>query len=471
MAEFIGRERELLELVAEFNMDKPSLVIVYGRRRVGKSTLLQKAASSQPTFIYFQATRLEERMNLDDFKVEVARVLGPDEILNGLRDWTSVLHWLARAAEKNRGLIVILDEFPNLSDDQNALPSVIQKFWDSGKMKPGNLKLVLCGSVISHMEELLAERNPLYGRRTMALELGAMPLREAAQFLPTYSAEDKIVAYSVVGGIPYYLETFDQNISLEENIVCNLMSPAGPLFNETDYLLQSEVRETRRYSSIVEAIATGATKTSEVVARAGLHDAAQLTPYIDRLVRMRILEKRRPFDTSPKARDARYAIADPIFRFFHRFVRPNLSSLARRFGESVFDRVVRPQLSNYMGSAFEDVCREHLRLHAQERMSAPAHEIGKIWSGDYDLDVVGKLLDSSWVFGECKWESHELGESVLSDLKRNAGIAIKEAADASTRYMLFSRKGFAPRLRRIAETDDKVILYGLDELVDARMCG
>ena len=468
MTQFIGRERELADVNAEFSARRPSLVVVYGRRRIGKSTLLQHvAAECQSASVYFQATKLEEKMNLDAFKAEVVQALGQDPVLDGLSDWSSVLYWLARAAETRPGLIVILDEFPYISENEQALPSVIQKFWDSGAMKKGNMKLVLCGSLITQMEKLLAESNPLYGRRTMAFELGAMSLRDSAQFLPHYSTADKIVAYSVFGGIPYYLQTCDSSVSLKDNIVRNVMSQSGPLYDEPEFLLQSELRDTTRYSSIVGAIATGANKTAEIISRVGLNDVAQLTPYLDRLVRMRILEKQRPFAGSPKSRDTRYSIVDPIFKFWHRFVRPNMSAVARGFGEDVYNRKVLPFWSDYMELAFEDACREHLRLFAQERLSVPAQEIGKIWSGEYDLDVAGKLLDSSLVFGECKWETQELGEGVLAKLKRNAALATRNASDASCHFVLFSKKGFTPGLQKVAEIDAQVVLYDLNDLVDS----
>jgi AAA+ ATPase superfamily predicted ATPase len=463
---FIGRERELTDLRTEFTSDRPSLVIVYGRRRIGKSTLIQQAAKSVETSVYFQATTLEDEQNLTAFKAEIQQSLGDDGLLGGITDWTSVFNWLAQKAKSHQGLVVILDEFPYLSDNRTALPSIIQKLWDSGVMAAGNLKLVLCGSLISYMEELLTERNPLFGRRTMSMELGQMTLREASQFLPAYSSVDKITAYSVLGGVPYYLQLCDQQQSLRENIVRIVMSKSGQLFDEPEFLLQSELREPKRYASVIAAVANGAKKLSEIIGRVGFKDTSQITPYVTQLVRLGLLERQKSFDASPRERDARYAVADPLMRFWYSFVGPNLSTISRGFGGAVFDRIVQPQLAEYMGLEFESVCREHLRLHAQERFSVPAQGIGKIWSADYDLDVTGKLLDGSWIFGECKWQNQRIGESMLSDLKSSAEAAMKGVPAASSHFVLFSKAGFTPELARLAEADSHIVLYSIDDLVE-----
>lgn len=467
MSVFIGRRRDLAVLRGELDAPGPSLMVVYGRRRIGKSTLLQEASKSRPT-VYFQATRLEESLNIADFKSDIVQALGADAELDGIGDWLGILHHLARRAEMHRGLVVILDEFPYLVDGNRALPSIIQKFWDSGAPKRGALKLVLCGSMIAQMEEFLSERNPLYGRRTLSLDVKSMPLREASEFLQGWNPIDQVVGYSIFGGIPYYLGLCDPTQPLAANVERLFLAPSAPLQEEPDFLLQSELREMRRYSSIVAAIADGATKPSEIVGRVpGLKDGAQLFPYLDRLMRMRIVERARSLDADEHSRDSRYAVADPLFRFWHLFVRPNLSALSRGFGADVWTRTVRPHLPAYMGLAFEEVCREHVRDHAQERLGVPAGVVGRIWGKDFDIDVAGRLLDGSSFFGECKWENALVGESLKEALA--ASIArTTYGADGRTKHMLFfSRKGFAEGLRRLAQLDAGIHLIGMEELVHA----
>jgi AAA+ ATPase superfamily predicted ATPase len=469
---FIGREGELAELANEFRAPRASLAIVYGRRRVGKSTLLQHAAERQGKFVYFQATKVDESLNLEAFKAEIARTIGADPLLNGIGDWTGVLHYMARAAELHRGLVVIIDEFPYLLDGKDTLTSIIQKFWDSKDAERGNLKIVLCGSLIAHMESLLSERNPLYGRRTFSLSLGPMSLREAVQFLPNYSVTDQIAAYATFGGIPHYLQMCDPDASLRENIDRLLLSKTGALFEEPEFMLQSELKEPRRYASIVAAIARGGTKLGEVVNRVpGIKDTAQITPYLEPLIRMRIIERVRSLDADENSRDNRYYVSDPLFRFYYRFILPNASPISLGFGRQVYERQIQPHLSEYMGWAFEQICRNHIRLHAQERFDVPASEIGKIWGPDFDIDVAGSLLDQSRIFGECKWENALVGESIHRNLLENISKSKFFTEGRTQNTIYFSRKGFTVGLQKLADTDAGIQLIGTDELVKAPAYG
>lgn len=467
MGGFIGREQDLAVLDREFGRRQASLVILYGRRRIGKSTLIQKASLGRPA-IYFQATLVDDALNLEAFKVEIARVLGSDPILDGLSDWLGVLHYVAGKAEQKRGLIIALDEFPYLVGGNSGLPSIIQKFWDSGAAEPGALKIVLCGSLIAQMEELRAERNPFFGRMTLAREIGPMSLREAAEFVPGWNPADAIALFSVLGGVPYYLDKCDPSQTLAENIKQLFLMPSAPLQEEPEFLLRSELNEARRYASVAAAIADGATKPSEIVSRLhGFTAASEVSPYIARLQQMRIVTRERSLDADERSRNTRYSLQDPLFRFWYLFVRPNLSALGRGFGDDIWTRTIKPHFNEYMGSAFEAVSREHLRDHAQERFDVPAGEIGRLWGGDFEIDVAGRLLDGAAVFGECKWENALIGESVLKRLEE-AVEKTRYAEDARSRhFVFFARKGFTDELRKIAETDARVRLFELEELVRA----
>jgi len=286
---FVGRSQELSRLQKEFGANRPSLLVVFGRRRIGKSALLREAVKGRPNVLY-QATRVTAALNLDALKSEIARSLGGDDLLNGLGDWLGVLAYLARRAEELPELVVVLDEFPYLIEADQALPSIVQKFWDSGAPAPGRLNLVLCGSLISQMEALLAERNPLYGRQTLSMELQPLPLRDVAAFFPRYTAETRILAYGIFGGVPFYLRLCDPETNLEDNVINLLLSDAGPLVDEPNVLLQSELRETQRYASILAAIADGCTKIGEISGRVrDIKGSVSLSPYMERLERMRLV--------------------------------------------------------------------------------------------------------------------------------------------------------------------------------------
>jgi uncharacterized protein len=331
---FIGRSQELSLLREELDVPRPSLAIVYGRRRVGKSTLIREAMGKRSHILY-QATRVTSSLNLEGFKTEISRVLGSDDLLMGIADWLGMLHYLARAAERSPGLIVVLDDFPYLADAAPALPSVVQKFWDSGAPATGNLKLLLCGSIISQMQELLAERNPLYGRKTLSLDLAPLSFREAAQFVPSYTAEQKLMTFGIFGGIPFYLQFVNPELSLQDNIIRLLLTQTGSLVDEPAVLLQSELREVARYASILAAIAGGCTKHGEIIGRVReISDSKALSPYLEKLERMRLIRIVKSMDAHPGERDRRYFIADALIAFWYRFVQPNLSSIVQGFGRT-----------------------------------------------------------------------------------------------------------------------------------------
>jgi AAA+ ATPase superfamily predicted ATPase len=455
---FVGRQNELALLHEELTTDRASLAIVYGRRRIGKSTLIREAIKDR-THIFYQATRVTSSLNLESFKAEVAHGLGPDDLLTGLGDWLAVLHYLARAAEQKPGLTIVLDEFPYLVDADSALPSIIQKFWDSSAARAGNLKLLLCGSMIAQMEELLAERNPLYGRKTLVLDLGPLSFREAVRFV-RYSAEEKLLTCGVFGGTPFYLELLRSSESLQSNVVRLLLTQTGVLVDEPVVLLQSELREVSRYASILAAIADGCTKHGDIIGRVKeINDSKALSPYLEKLERMRLIRIVRSMDAAPKERDRRYFIADPLMAFWHRFVRPNLSSVAQGFGRDVWRLQIAPRLDEFMGGAFEEICREHARRFSQENFAAPAQEIGTIWHADFDIDVAGRLLDGSMVYGECKWWRDPVGENILDQLIERASLTSYGRDNPKRQFILYSRSGFTSQLRKRAILQKGIVLH------------
>ena len=455
---FIGRRHELDMLGAALDSPDPTLAIIYGRRRVGKSTLIREAAQGR-SHLFYQATRVTSSLNLEALKLEIARVLGPDDLLAGITDWLAVLHYLARIAGQRGGLITVLDEFPYLADADPALPSVIQKFWDSGAPRAGNFKLVLCGSTIAQMEELLAERNPLYGRKTFVLDLPPLPVRDAVQFVPRHTPEDKLLTYGVFGGMPFYLQLLDKEATLRENVIKLLLTPTGALIDEPVVLLQSELREISRYASILAAIADGCTKHGEIIGRVKeISDSKTLGPYLEKLERMRLIRIVRSMDAGPKDRDRRYFIADPLIAFWHQFVRPNLSSITEGFGKAVWQHQIAPRLDGFMGGMFEEICREHARKYSQEHFPAPAQEIGRVWQADYDIDIAGRLLDGSMLYGECKWWEDPVGEDVLEALMERAGRTDYGRGIERRYFIIYAKNGFTPDLRRRATAHSGVVL-------------
>ena len=462
---FFGRRRELSLLKRELENSRPSLVIAYGRRRIGKTRLLREAAQVCPS-IYFQATRVSEVLNLEQFKLAISALSGSSPILDGITSWEASFHYLAElAANEYPGLVVVIDEFPYVAQKDQALPSIIQRFWDSGAPGKGNLKLILCGSAIAQMQELLAERCPLYGRQTMSLELRQLPLQDAALFFPGYSAEEIVTAYAVFGGVPHYLALCDPAKSLRDNIVDLLLTETGPLFDEPDTVLQNELSDPTTYAGIIAAMSEGKCTSSEIAdrLRVGTKD---ITPYLANLRKLDLVHPERSLDADERARNFRYALDDRLMAFWHYFVRPNISAIQSGFGEAVYDQSISPAMPEFMGNVFEIVCREHAVLHCAETLGSPAQTVGHIWAhADFDIDVAGRLLDRTFFYGECKWGAGKVGTTVLSQLQARTERVDFGRRSVGKKFLLYSRNGFTKDVLDIARVDASVRPITLDGIV------
>jgi hypothetical protein len=292
------------------------------------------------------------------------------------------------------------------------------------------------------------------------LDLAPLSFRDASQFVARCKAEDKLVTAGVFGGIPFYLQLLDQGATLQNNIIRLLLTQTGSLVDEPVVLLQSELREVSKYASVLAAIAAGCTKHGEIIGRVReLSDSRALGPYLEKLERMRLIRIVKSMDASPKERDRRYFIADPLTAFWYRFVQPNLSSVAQSFGAEVWRHQIAPKLDEFMGGAFEEICREHARRFSQEYFSAPAQEIGRIWQADYDIDVAGKLLDGSMLYGECKWWTDLVGENILDELIQRASRTDYGRDNHKRQFVLYSRTGFTAALQRRAATQPEIVLH------------
>jgi uncharacterized protein len=382
-----------------------------------------------------------------------------------------MLNHLATIAERMPGLVVTFDEFPFLCEADASLPSAIQKFMDSGAPRRGNLKLVLCGSTIAFMSELLAERNPLYGRQTGVFDIAPLSLRETAEFFPEWPAEDILTAYGILGGIPYYLESFDPDAPLERNIINVLLARHGKLAEEPAYLLASETPGSPRFFSIMRAIADGCTKSSEIKNRiAGGEGDRDVSWYLNRLIALRIVRAEKSMDAPDRERDRRYVLDDPLMAFWFRFVRSSLSAIKLGRGEQAYRDRIAPRLAEYMGDAFEEICRKHVRLWSDELLGSAVagnvgEDVGKIWARDYDIDVAASLLDGTVVYGECKWRNQALSEGVLERLVECANKT-RFGADAERRhFLLFSKSGFTPTLEETAASDPLLHLLTPENIV------
>ncbi|MEQ9320386.1 MAG: ATP-binding protein [Polyangiaceae bacterium] len=403
MTRFVGRDRELETLEHAHRSRRGAFVVVYGRRRVGKTALLRRFVTDRPA-IYLHGTRAPRELQVRELLREAAAVLS-EPLLERVGD----LSWkeaLTACVERHHGsdkLVLVLDEFQWLADTSPELMGVLQELWDRHWQHDGKVMVVLCGSFVGFMErEVLGRKSPLFGRRTAQILLRPFDYRQAAAFHPSYAVADKAKAYFVCGGIPHYLRLFDAERSVEQNIAAQILHEHGPLFREADFLLREELREVESYWAILVRLAKGAATPGDLASDTPVGQSVHY--YLKQLVELGYVERVFPLTRRrPKLTDVRYRLADPMLRFWFRFVQPNQSFLQRYGGKRGLRERIKPQLDAYFGGAFERLCRQGvLALHDREGVDGPT-DVGSFWSKEVQIDVVALRADDWIELAECKW--------------------------------------------------------------------
>lgn len=459
---FINRETELKNLENLFKSNKAEFLILYGRRRIGKTELLQHFSQNKRA-VYFLAAQVKETDNLRQLK-EVVQYLIDDPLLETMEfnEWTTALNYLAKLSDNER-LIVILDEFQYLCEENKGLPSLIQRFWDI-RGKNTKLFFVLCGSQVNFMEkEILSEKSPLFGRRTSQQKLLPFSFFESALFFPEYSFKEKLISYGILGGVPAYLSRFSSKKSIKQNVMDELLQVQGYLYDEVNLLLRMELNNPSVYASILKAIAFGCTRLNEIAGRVGM-ETTTVNKYLHVLRELQLIRRDVSITerTPEKSKKGFYFIEDNYVNFWFRFILPHLSLIQAGQGEIVYDRLILPQLPTYMGYVFERVCQEYVRLFWGEKHGDYIKQIGKCWHRDYDIDIIAEVIDGGYLIAECKYWQDIVGMNVLESLKNNIDCLPKRFQEKIT-LSIFSLSGFTDELIAYAKRED-VILIKLEDL-------
>jgi uncharacterized protein len=453
----IDREQELKRLREAID-GPPQLVVLRGRRRIGKSFLLVHALAKRRG-IYFAADEQPERAHLDLLGAEAARLLGPRVPLR-FDSWEEALGTLGELAQVEP-LTVVLDEFQWLVAAQPALDSILQRHWDRWQRDEVPLSMILSGSALRLMEGLLEPGAPLYGRADYRPLLGGLDYRDAAELGPARtSAEQKLRRYAVLGGTPQY-QVWAGRGTLLETIATRILTKGESLYEEPLHLLreEQEIRDPATYFAVVRAIAVGRTRLGEISSATGI-STPNLTKMLTRLEALGYVEARAPLrPTGPERKRSSYRLIDPFFRFWFRFVFANRSMLERGRVKEVAG-VVERDMDTFMGLAFEDCCREWVGRHASAEHFGEPQQLGSWWSrdGQVEVDVVGTSRGRYELLASCKWD-RSAGTEVLGKLLGHRDELPKAAG---ARLAIFAR-GFKPELRRQAAKED-VTLVGIEEL-------
>lgn len=417
MDTFIGRRQELEVLERAYRSASFEFVPVYGRRRVGKSELILHFAAGKPA-VYFLGKTAPAGLQIREFLQEAARALQQPLLAEAAAtDWRSALQLVLSQKPADQKLILALDEFQWTAKASPELPSVLQEFCDAGRRASRGIVLILCGSYLGFMErEVLGKASPLFGRRTAQILLRPFSYAEARGFHPRASLTEAASFYAIAGGIPFYLRFFSQDDSLAQNLQRNFLTEFAALYREADFLLREELKDVEKYHGILLAMAGGQGSPGPISRAAGVPERS-LHYYLQQLVDLGYIERRRPLAPGHTAgRSVRFAIADPLLRFWFRFVYPHTSAIQSLGPERAYHNLIAPQLDAYLGHGFERLCRDALpHLYRVEGVNT-TFEVGEYWDKHMQVDVVGVRGDRRIDLGECKWGRVSAPASVVREL-------------------------------------------------------
>lgn len=452
---FVGRHQELEQLNQAYQENDFQFTVIYGRRRIGKTSLINEFLKDKKA-IYYVALEENAEDNLKRFSDAISIFKNTDQGgKEKFANFEECFKEITRLAQKQR-VILVIDEFPYLAKAYPTISSMLQSYIDH-EFKETNLFLILCGSSMSFMErQVLGYQSPLYGRRTLALKLEPFKLSEAHEMLPKLSKEDAFIINTVCGGVPQYLSYMSDSMSVADNIKKNFLSKSGRLFDEPNNLLQQELRDPTNYNSIINAIASGASKHSKIAQSAHLQ-TGPLTTYLNNLIDLGIVEKKLPVTEQKKSRSKNivYRICDGMFRFWYTFVGKQTDLIERGLTDLAWAKVQK-NLSDFMGPEFEKYSQDFMWSQDMNEKIVPNPfiHLGNWWGTDkrthqqVELDIVGFSDDErDGYFGECKWKNELISRSVLEKLITNSEIfkyPIKH-------YYLFSKSGFTDSCQELAE--------------------
>lgn len=455
---FVDRIHEMDVLEREYRRPASSFVVIYGRRRTGKSTLISQFCKEKPC-ISFLATEENDSQNRSAFRIAASVFPGLQDLSHiSVDDWTVLFRMIIEQSDRaDRKLIIVMDEFQYLGKANPAFPSILMKIWDE-TLKNSNIMLILCGSLIRMMrEQVLNYDSPLYGRRTAQICMKQIPFRFYHEWGEQLSAEYQLMKYSVTGGVPKYIELFEDCEDIYEGIRRNILDKDSSLYAEPEFLFQKEVSGIGSYFSILKVIALGSHRITEIASRLET-PASNLTKYLETLIQLDVLKRDIPVteENPAKSKMGQYIITDNFIRFWFSYVYPYRSLLEMNRTDFVLNRIRQHFIENHVSFVYEDICRE--KIWEMTDTLPPFDKAGRWWNKNTEIDLVAyDSSGDSLLLGECKYSANPKGIKVLDEL------TIKEQAlpfrnKKKTSYILFSKSGFTEELVRYANDHKNIYL-------------
>lgn len=463
---FIGRENELYLLNALYSSSKFEFLVLYGRRRVGKTFLLQEFSKDKKA-IFFSAQEKNDSLNLSDFSRAIQQHFD-GQSFGTFDGWESATDYISNRIGDER-LLIIIDEFPFIASENPSIKSILQHTIDH-TWKGKNIFLILCGSSVSFMEkEVMGYKSPLYGRSTAQLEVLPFDYYDSSRFFPNFSNLDKLIAYGILGGIPCYLESFDDNRSIQKNLEERILRTGTFLKEEPQVLLRMELREPAIYNSIFEAISSGASRLNDISGK--IHEESQkCSKYLTTLRSIKLINKITPAGEDESSRKTIYKISDNYFQFWYHFMFRDKGYLELVGPQTAASEIMEPEsISNFMGATFEQICCQYMvRMAKSRQLLFMPYTIGKWWGNNAkmkrqdDVDVL--LLDrkkESAIFCECKFRNVPFDKSEFEDLI-SASEIFPEVKNKY--YYIFSKSGYTEWVINEAQKSDNIKLLSIDDL-------
>lgn len=439
--------------------------MIYGRRRVGKTTLINEFAKDKKT-IYFTGIESSFKQNLENFSKSVMECLFGQKVNTTFNSFQDAFEYVFVKSQTEK-LILVVDEYPYVAHTDNSFASTLQYLIDRYK-DTSRLKLILCGSSMSYMEdEVLAYKSPLYGRRTVQLKILPFDFFDTAKYFPKYSLQEKALVYAILGGTPQYLAQFAENLTIEDNIKNTYLNPSSYLFEEPENLLKQEVRDPALYNAIISAIATGSSRLVEIANKVG-ENTSICTAYLKNLIALGLIKKEFPYGEE-SSRKSVYTIEDNMFRFWYRFIPENRSIISRGAAELAYGNISR-EIPNYMGKIFEEICMQFLwRLLSEGKSSVNFLSLGRWWGTDpskkvqVKIDIVGRENNEKILLAECKWTNEKVDLGVLEHLF----LKSKLFSCMHVHLFLFAKSGFTQGCKEKAKKMENVSLVTFSQMAEA----
>ncbi|MCD8016165.1 MAG: ATP-binding protein [Lachnospiraceae bacterium] len=463
MDTFYCREEELRKMNARYEDGEFECIIIYGRRRVGKTALINEFCKDKPT-IFFSALNTTGGENLESLSRAIMNYERPDALLPPIfQNYDAALNEITALSQEKR-MVFVIDEYPYLAKAKPAISAMLQHIIDH-KWNNSRLYLILCGSSMSFMEnQVLGQESPLYGRRTAQFKIKPLDYKETAVFHPEKSCMDNALIYGITGGIPHYINKLNVKSDIDEALLTNLFDRSGYLYEEPSNLLKQELREPAVYNAIIRAIAEGSSHLNEIVTKVGETSGA-CTSYLKTLIDLGIVKKETPITEKPGKKTI-YLLADSYFRFWYRFVPANISAIDSGRIRKSYQKRIKVNYPDFMGITFEQMCRDYLLYYA-DGLPIDLNEIGQWWGTDakkrkqVQIDIVGTPAEGrEYIIGSCKYKNEKIGLDELELIRDYASVFGK---GSRYHYYIFSKNGFTEGLLEAAQNGE-VKLVDLEEM-------